>query len=50
MREQYDFKLGNDSFREYIENNLDYMGFKSSHFDTDMWMRAATRPDGESYY
>jgi hypothetical protein len=33
-----------------MEKKLDDMGFKSSVADPDVWLRPASRPDGEEYY
>lgn len=29
---------------------MDFLGFKSSHADPDVWMRPAIRKDGSEYY
>ena len=33
-----------------MANQLDEMEFESSTADPDVWMRPATKPDGEQYY
>jgi len=38
------------SFRAFMANQLDEMGFKPSTADPDVWMRPAAKPDGEQYY
>ena len=38
------------AFREFIDERLDKMGFKSIIADPDVWIRPATKPDGEQYY
>jgi hypothetical protein len=38
------------SFQAYMAKKLDEMGFKSSVADPDVWLRPATKPDGEEYY
>ena len=38
------------SFRTFLAEQLDDIGFKSSIADPDVWMRPAVKPDGERYY
>ena len=37
-------------FRAFLAERLDEMGFKSSIIDPDVWIRPATKADGEHYY
>ena len=46
----YGLKSSGASFRAFLAERLDDMGFKSSMADPDVWMRPAVKPDGESYY
>jgi hypothetical protein len=46
----YGLKSASFSFRSYMAEKLASMGFQSSMADPDVWLRAATKTDGESYY
>jgi hypothetical protein len=46
----YGLKSASFSFRSYMAEKLTSMGFQSSMADPDVWLRAATKADGESYY
>ena len=46
----YGLKSSGAAFRSFLAEALDDIGFKSSIADPDVWMRAATKPDGEAYY
>ena len=46
----YGLKLAIFSFRSYLAEKLASMGFQSSTADPDVWLSAATKSDGESYY
>jgi hypothetical protein len=46
----YGLKSASFSFRSYMAEKLSSMGFLSSMADPDVWLRAASKPDGESYY
>jgi hypothetical protein len=46
----YGLKSASFSFRSYMAEKLSAMGFLSSMADPDVWLRAATKSDGESYY
>ena len=46
----YGLKSASFSFRSYMAEKLSSMGFQSSMADPDVWLRAASKPDGESYY
>jgi len=37
-------------FRSFLAKTLDDVGFRSSIADHYVWMRVATKPDGEAYY
>jgi hypothetical protein len=50
VRALYGLKSASASFRTYMAKKLDEMGFKSSVADPDVWMRPATKIDGEEYY
>lgn len=46
----YGLKSTSFSFRSYMVEKLALMEFQSSMADPDVWLRAATKTDGESYY
>jgi hypothetical protein len=46
----YGLKSASFSFRSYMAEKLASMGFTSTMADPDVWLRAATKSDGESYY
>ena len=46
----YGLKSASFSFRAYMAEKLTNMNFQSTMADPDVWLRAATKGDGESYY
>ena len=46
----YGLKSASFSFRSFMAEKLSGMGFQSSLADPDVWLRAATKGDGEQYY
>jgi hypothetical protein len=50
VRALYGLKSASASFRAHTAKKLDEMGFKSCIADPDVWMRPASKPDGEEYY
>ena len=46
----YGLKSSGATFREFIAEQLDNMGFKSSIANPGVWTRAATKSKGEEYY
>ena len=46
----YGLKSSGAAFRAFLAERLDDIGFKSSVADPDVWMRPATKGDGEEYY
>jgi len=46
----YGLKSASFSFRSYMAEKLASMGFPSTMADPDVWLRAAMKADGESYY
>jgi hypothetical protein len=50
VRALYGLKSASASFRAYMAKKLDEMGFKSSVADPGVWLRPASKIDGESYY
>ena len=46
----YGLKSSGAAFRSFLAETLDDMGYTSSHADPDVWLRPATKPDGEKYY
>ena len=49
-RALYGLKSASASFRAFMAEKLDEMGFKSSIADPDVWLRPAIKSDGEEYY
>ena len=49
-RALYGLKSAGAAFRAFLSERLDEMGFRSSIADPDVWMRPATKSDGEEYY
>ena len=47
VRALYGIKISGKSFRAFITERLDDMGFKSIIADPDAWMREDTKSDGE---
>ena len=45
----YGLKYLGAAFRKLLTEILDDIGFMSSIADPDVWMRAATKPTGETY-
>ena len=50
VRALYVLKSASASFRSFMANKLDGLGFKSSKADFDIWLRPAVKEDGEEYY
>ena len=50
VRSLYGIKSSGAAFREFLSEQLDDMGFKSSIADPDVWMREATKSNGGEYY
>ena len=46
----YGLKASSSSFRNYIAETWDEMGFKSNYSDGDIWLRSGTKVDGEQHY
>ena len=46
----YGLKSASFSFRAFMAEKLVELGFQSSLADPDVWLRAATKHDGEQYY
>ena len=46
----YGLRSSGAAFRAFLAETLDKIGFKSSLADPDVWLRAATKADGEEYY
>ena len=46
----YGLKSLGAAFREFLADQLDNMVFKSIISDPDVWMREATKNDGEEYH
>ena len=49
-RALYGLKSAPLAFRSFLAQNVEDLGFFSSEADPDVWMRVATKPDGEEYY
>ena len=50
VRALYGLKGAGASFRAFLADKLDSMGFKSSAADPEVWLRPAVKADGEEYY
>lgn len=50
VRALYGLKSASAAFRAHMAGKLDELGFRSSIVDPDVWLRAATKADGEEYY
>ena len=50
MRALYGLRSAGASFRSFLAEHLDNIGFRSSVADPDVWLRPAVKPDGEEYY
>jgi hypothetical protein len=46
----YGLKPASFSFRSFMAEKLTQLGFQSTLADPDVWLRAATKGDGERYY
>ena len=45
----YGLKSSAAAFREFLSERVDEMGFKSIIVDPNVWIRPATKADGEQY-
>ena len=50
VRALYGLKSASAAFRSFMAKKLDELNFKSCPADNDVWMRPATKPNGEEYY
>ena len=50
VRALYGLKSASFSFRSYMAEKLTNLGFQSTMADPDVWLRAASKGDGEQYY
>ena len=50
IRALYGLKSSGAAFRAHLAEKLDGIGFRLSFSDPDVWMRPATKADGEEYY
>jgi hypothetical protein len=50
VRALYGLKSASFSFRSYMAEKLADLGFQSTIDDPDVWLRAASKGDGEQYY
>ena len=46
-RALYDGKVSGRDFWNHLRDCMDHLGFTSCRADPDVWMRVATKPDGE---
>lgn len=46
----YGLKSASASFRAFMAEKLDDLGFQSSMADPDVWMRPGMKPEGDEYY
>ena len=49
-RALYGVKFAGRYFWHHLRDCMDHLGFTSCQADPDVWMRAATKPDGEEYF
>ena len=50
VRALYGLKSASASFRSFMAAKLDDAGFKSTYADPDVWIKPATRPNGQEHY
>ena len=50
VRALYGLKSSGASFRAFLAEHLDELGFRSTIADPDVWRRPAVKHDGEEYY
>lgn len=50
VRALYGCKSAGADFRNHLRSCMDHLGYQSCLADPDVWMRSATRADGEEYY
>ena len=50
VRALYGLKSAAAAFRAFMASKLEELGFKSNVADPDVWMRAATKENGDEYY
>lgn len=50
VRAAYGLKSAGADFRNHLRDCMDHLGYESCKADPDVWMRKATRSDGETYY
>ena len=50
VRALYGLKSAAAAFRSFMASKLEELGFKSSIADPDVWMRPATKDNGDDYY
>ena len=46
----YGLKSSGVSFRAFLEETLDVMGYHPNYADPDLWLRPAVKSDGFEYY
>ena len=49
-RALYDGKVSRRDFWHHLRDCMDHLGFTACQAEPDVWMRAATNPDGEEYF
>ena len=49
-RALYCGKVSKRDFWHHLRDCMDHLGFTSCRADPDVWMRAATKPNGEKYF
>ena len=50
VRAAYGLKSAGADFRNNLRNCMEHLGYEYCKADPDVWMRSATRTDGQDYY
>ena len=50
VRAAYGFKSAGSDFRNHLRDCMEHLGYESCNVDPDVWMRSATRADGQYYF
>ena len=50
VRAAYGLKYAGVDFWNHLRNCMEHLGYESCKADTDVWMRSATRADGQDYF
>ena len=50
FRAAYGLKSAGADFRNHLRDCMEHLGYESCKADPDVWMRSATRADGQDYF